>query len=139
MLKKIIAAIAGALAAAGLLLAPSASATAKPDDCNRVATADRPLCQSVKRQLAYAYATPGAGLKQIADGRTLVHTITHSGLSKTAMHKALTKQATAYAKYAAVPGTVVVNTATMRQYFGSDAHYEVYRQGRDVAVSIVQP
>lgn len=139
MLKKITAAIIGALAVAGLLLAPSADATPKPDDCNRTAKADRTLCQTVKRQLAYAYATRGAGLEQVADGRALVHQLTHSGLSKNAMHKALRKETDAYARYALASGTVIVNTASMRKYFGGDAHYEVYAPGGDVAVSIVQP
>lgn len=138
MFKKIATITVTAALAVTVSLSVTATAAAKPDDCARVAKADRALCQQVKRQLPYAYATPDAGLNQIAGGKTLVRKITHQGLSKTAMHHRLHTQAVKYARYA-TSGTIIVNTATMRKYFGPDAHYEVYTQGDHVAVSIVEP
>lgn len=129
-------AFAGVLAT--LVLAPSAPAATKKNDCHRVAAADYKLCQQVRRQLAYAYATEG-GLNQVVGGKALVHEITHQGLTKAEMRSYLRGEALNYTRYALTGSSIIVNTGTMRKYYGADAHYEVHTQGPDVAVSIVQP
>lgn len=73
-----------------LLTAPTAQGAAKPDDCNRVAKADRSLCQKVKAQHAYGW-TDSVGNPQnwLVNGRLLVREITHQGYTKAEMRDAL--------------------------------------------------
>jgi ribosomal protein L35AE/L33A len=123
----------------GLTVADPAGAISKPDDCNRVAKADRPLCRQVGYQMPYAYATKGGNLNQVVGGKAVVYDITHQGLTKGEMRSYLRGEALNYARYAVAPGSIIVNTATMRKYIGTDAHYEVHTQGKEVAVSVVQP
>lgn len=128
--------ITALLLAVGLPL--TAAAAPKPDDCRRVAKADWSLCQRVKGQFPYTYATDG-GLNQIVEGRVLVREITHQGLTKREMHSYLTGEAAAYRRYATGSRSIVVNLDSLRKHYGPSAHYEVHVQGKDAAVSIVQP
>lgn len=134
MNNKLTAAIAGAISTAflavGLNLTTPATAAPKPDDCSRVAKTDRTLCAQVKRQLPYAYATE-SGVAQIVDGKTLVHEITHQGLTKREMHSYLTGEAAAYKRYATGSRSVVVNLDSLRKHHGTDAQYNVGFSDRD--------
>lgn len=99
MLKKFAAlAFAGVLTGLGVLFAPSAGATATPDDCNRVASADHTLCERVKLQHPYGRSFDGTrfGAWSDPDGKALVRGITHSGESASDMHDELTGEAAEY-------------------------------------------
>lgn len=131
-------AITAAFTTVGLTVVTPADAASKPDDCNRFAKADRVLCQVVKRQLPYTYATTEGGVNQVVDGKTLIHEITHQGLTQSEMRSYLRAEALNYARNAVTKGAIIVNTASMRKAFGPDAHYEVHTQGNDIAASIVE-
>lgn len=125
-MKKIIAAFAGVVAGVGLLLAPSAEAAPRPDDCRLVGKADRSLCQTVKRQVAYAYVTKGGNLVSVPNGRALVkYEVTHAGLSKREMHEYLKGYAFDYAKHVTRARSVAVDLGSLRKAYGSDAEFAV--------------
>lgn len=129
-IRRVLAAIGAALTAALLLASLPATAAPKPDDCNRVAKADRTLCQRVKAQLPYAYVTP-SGIAYTVGGKTLVREITHQGLTTREMHSYLHGEATAYREYATGSRSVVVNLASLRRHHGTDAQYTVGFTDRD--------
>ena len=123
----------------GLTVATPADAVVKPDDCRRVATADRALCQQVKRQLPYAYATKGGNLSQVVGGKALVHEITHQGLTKGEMRSYLRGESLAYTRHVTNARVMAVDLGSLRKHFGPDARYEVTTQGKDDVISIVEP
>lgn len=99
MIKKTFAvAFAGILAGVGILFAPTADAAAKPDDCHRVATADRTLCRLVQLQHPYGRSFDGTryGAWSNPSGKALVKEITHSGYTKREMHDELAGEASQY-------------------------------------------
>lgn len=79
---------------------PALGATT-PDDCALTASTDRTLCHRVQLQHPYgAYLSvanndPNPGWTS-PNGKTLVHEITHSGLTRAQMHDSLTSEATSY-------------------------------------------
>jgi hypothetical protein len=99
-MRKILAAIAGIGTGLLMLFAPSASGASGADDCARVAPADRKLCGMVKRQHSYGayYGDPHA-YWSVPDGRTLVHELTHQGMTKAEMHAGLRGMAKEYQEY----------------------------------------
>lgn len=128
MFKKIAMAFTGIIAGFGLLLgltSTGAGAAPQPDDCNRVAKSDRALCQQVKGQFPYAYVTRGGNVAQVVSGKVLVREITHQGLTKGEMHSYLTGEATQYRRYATGSQSVVINLASLRNAYGTDAQYDV--------------
>lgn len=121
-------ALAVASVFAVLALAPSAPAAARPvpNMCHLVAKADYNLCQQVRRQMAYAYVTKGGNLVQMANGNTLVRSeVVNAGLTKPEMHSALVGYARDYAKHANRNVAVVVDIASLRNAYGTDAQYNV--------------
>jgi hypothetical protein len=97
MMKKIIAAFAGAAAGLAVLFAPAAQGATTADDCLRVAKDARPLCYKVKAQHAYGAAyTDGNTYWSVPGGRALVHEITHQGYSQWEMKDALRAAAAEY-------------------------------------------
>lgn len=96
--------------------APDAGATTPKTDCTRVATTDRPLCATVRAQHAYGW-TDEVGNPQNwqANGRALVHEITHGGYSKSEMHDALTG---AHRDYRAYVTDISFNLDTLRKTCG---------------------
>jgi hypothetical protein len=65
-------------------------------DCKIVAAADRALCLDVQRQHAYGWVNDDGAQILNPNGRALVHEITHDGMSKTQMHRALKATAAEY-------------------------------------------
>lgn len=98
MLTRITTALAAVALLLGLAYAPAALGASTPDDCTRVAAADRTLCQKVKLQ--HPYGRTYDGKRQNAwsnpSGKTIVHTITHSGYTKHQMHEQLVSEASDY-------------------------------------------
>lgn len=97
MFKRIIAALTAAVSLSALTVTVAAGAST-PDDCTRVATADRTLCQKVKLQNPYGRTYDGKrqGAWTDPSGKTLVHRITHSGYTKRQMHEQLAGEASDY-------------------------------------------
>lgn len=119
---------AGIVGLVGLFTAttPSAQATPRPDDCRLVARHDQPLCHTVQRQSAYAYATRGGNLTYIPSGRALVKgEVVHAGLTKPEMHDALTGYARDYAAHVTYTRSVAVDLTSLRRAHGTQAQYEV--------------
>lgn len=119
MFKRIIAALTAAVSLSALTVTVAAGAST-PDDCTRVATVDRTLCQKVKLQHPYGRTYDGKrqGAWTDPSGKTLVHTITHSGYTKTQMHEQLTAEASDYhLNVTAVPADM---DAIVRQCGNSD-------------------
>lgn len=139
-------AITVAIAGAFALFGSPAQGAGKPDDCNRVAKADRSLCRMVQGQFPYAYVTDG-GLNQIVSGRKLVREITHQGLTRGEMRSALRGEAAAYRKHATGTQAIVVDLGALRKHEGTDAVYTVGFEDRDgkpggakdVRVTLVRP
>lgn len=123
--------------AVGLTVYAPADAATQPDDCRRVAKADRTLCAKVKAQKPYAYAVSG-GLNQVVGGKALVREITHQGLTKPEMHSYLKGEAAAYKRHVTDARTLTVDLGSLRKHYGPDAVYEVTTQGKDDVVSIVE-
>lgn len=112
---------AGILGGLGFLAtAPSSQAAPDLGDCKRVAVTDRALCKQVKAQTAYVYFTEG-GKSYVVNGKTLVHEITHQGLTKTEMRSYLTGEALHYAKHVTNANAVAVDLTSLRKYHGTDA------------------
>lgn len=124
-MRKIIAAlVGGTLIGFATLFAPSVQAAPKPDDCNRVAKTDRALCRAVKAQVAYAFAV-NSGINYTANGRALVHEITHQGLTKGEMHSYLAGEALTYRQHVTGTRSVAVDMNSLRTYHGTDAQWIV--------------
>lgn len=98
MKKIIVPAVATILAGFAFLFAPTADAAAKPDDCLRVAKADRTLCRRVQLQHPYGRTFDGSRYGAWSDpsGKALVKEITHSGYTKREMHDELVGEASDY-------------------------------------------
>lgn len=100
MNKRMILATAASVAAlvAGTVTASAQASTTKPNDCNRVATADHLLC--LKVQLQHPYGRSFDGKRENAwtepSGKKIVYTITHSGYTKQQMHDSLKLEADEY-------------------------------------------
>lgn len=98
MIKRITTALAAIALLLGVAYVPTALGATTPDDCTRVATADRTLCRKV--QLQHAYGRTYDGKRQGAwtnpSGKTLVHRITHGGFTKRQMHEQLAAEASDY-------------------------------------------
>ena len=81
------------------LFTPTASA-ATSADCQRTARADWKLCEQVRAQRAYGWTNSiGTPTNWVVKGTTLVHEITHQGLTKAEMHSYLTGQHNTYRYY----------------------------------------
>ena len=92
--------------------------TSTTGDCARVAPADRTLCTTVRAQHAYGW-TDNQGHPQnwIANGRALVHEITHQGYTRGEMSDALRGAARDYRQYVT---HVTFNMDEIRRRCGSD-------------------
>lgn len=122
-IRRVLAGIGATLTAALLMASIPATAAPKPDDCNRTAKADRALCQRVKAQHPYAYATPSL-MVYTPSGRALVHEITHQGLTHREIHSALTGEASNYRAHTK-GRTVLLDMASVLRHHGSDAQVTV--------------
>lgn len=108
-------AITVAIAGAFALFGSPAQGAGKPDDCNRVAKADRSLCRMVQGQFPYAYATEG-GINYVVSGRKLVREITHQGLTETEMRSYLRGEAAAYRLHATGTEAVVLDLRSLKKH-----------------------
>jgi hypothetical protein len=111
--------ITAALITAYLTFTPGATAAPRtPNDCTRTAPADHTLCHTVQAQHAYGWTDRhGHPQNWNANGRALVHEITHQGYTKAEMHDALTG---AHRDYRTYVTHVTFNMDEIRKRCGSD-------------------
>lgn len=111
-------AITVAIAGAFALLGSPAQGATTPDDCNRVASADRAVCRTVKAQHAYGWTDSKGNPKNwVAKGSALVKEITHQGLTKREMGDYLRGEASNYRTWVT---HVTVNMDDVMRKCGSD-------------------
>lgn len=97
---------------------PGAQAATPNGDCTRVAHTDQHLCTTVRTQHAYGWTDNHGNPKNWnANGRTLVHDITHQGYTTHEMRDALQS---AHRYYRAYVTHVTFNTDVIRKRCGTD-------------------
>lgn len=89
---------------AGLLalITPNAQASQHhnhADDCRLVAKNDRTLCARVQGQRAYGWTLGSGAVSSSPNGRTIVHDITHQGLTRGEMRTYLQGEAAQYREH----------------------------------------